>query len=292
MPQRIINQPPIEATCKDDCPPQCEFVFDRVHVSYLIRGGARVMWDIVPEFSDPLPWTFQLQVGKTANNAADDWTDVGLPADNSFYAIDSAQHVFGRTQFTHYRVKLSTTIDTYYSQPTNGLGVLDRRDWRLATEAVRQERVRNRLESQVGYLLKRRSSGLRCTLCTEHQTAETLDPNCPQCFGTGFQCGYYYPMPCVYADIGPKATYTHLDPNRGTVNDIVVQARMLMVPLLESLDVWVSKKTDDRYYIHEIQSIAERKGIPLIANVKLRPAPYSDVIYDIEIPEQIAALEV
>ena len=29
---------------ENECPPSCEDAFDMVHVSYLIRGGTRVMW--------------------------------------------------------------------------------------------------------------------------------------------------------------------------------------------------------------------------------------------------------
>ncbi len=291
MSQQFIVTPPATPTCRDECPSQCNLVFDRVHVSHLIRGGTRVMWDIVPTLTDPFPWTFQLQVGKSANPNADDWEDVGLPLTNSFYAIDGDERVWGRTQNTHYRVKMVTEAATYFSEPTDGLGVLDRRDWRLARETIRQEKLRNRLIGQNGYLLKRRNSGLKCTLCLEYQTDEIQDPNCPQCYGTGFQCGYYYPMPCVWAVLEPRTQRQHLDDSRGTVNDITMRARMLMVPLLESYDIWVAKKTDERYYIHTIQSVADQRGIPLIAQVELRPAPYSDIVYDIEIPDQIAAID-
>ena len=33
---------------------------------------------------------------------------------------------------------------------------------------------------------------------------------------------------------------------RGTVKDIVVTGRMLMLPLIDEQDIWVSRKTDDR----------------------------------------------
>ena len=98
------------------------------------------MWDIIPEFPDPQPWTFQLQVGTTANNAADDWEDVGSPMENSFYAIDGEQRVYGMTNYTHYRVKLVTEAATYYSEPTDGRGIFSPHDWRMAREIVRQER--------------------------------------------------------------------------------------------------------------------------------------------------------
>jgi len=66
---------------------------------------------------------------------------------------------------------------------------------------------------------------------------------------------------------------------------------MLMLPLISENDVWVSRKTDDRYYIRTIQNASEMRGVPLVANVELRPAPYTDVIYDVEIPQQDAWLQ-
>ena len=72
----------------NDCDPSCGSVFDRVVVSRLTRGGTRVMWELLNSFLDPLPHTFSLEVGKTANNQADDWAQVGLSVTNVFVAVD------------------------------------------------------------------------------------------------------------------------------------------------------------------------------------------------------------
>jgi len=289
MPQRIIGQSPLpDATCQDECPSQCESVFDVVHVSYLIRGGTRVCWQLLSTFSDPLPYTFQLQVGQSGNPDADDWADVGTSMENTFYAVDGVKRVYGKTQYTHYRVKMTTSLGTYYSDPVASGGILPPRDWRLASEIVRKEKLRFRYTSQDGYLLKRRITGVPCTQCLDLQTDEVTNPDCTECYGTGLQCGYFYPMGCIWVDLAPKTRRKHIDDAgmRRTVNDIVVTGRMLMMPLLQETDVWVSRETDDRYYIQKIQDVAEIRGVPLVANVELRPAPYTDIIYTIAIPQQ------
>ena len=267
---------------------RCQTAFRRVHVSYLIRGGTRVMWDLVPNFRDPGPWIFQLQVGHTGDPRADDWENVGPPLTNHFFAIDPEQRVFGKSQWSHYRVKLRTPVDDYCSLPERLMGVLSARDWRIAREIVRKERLRNRLAACEGYLLKRRFTGDLCTLCTDTMTDEVRVPHCPQCFGTGYQCGYYYPMDCIWADLSPQANYTDIDPQgmRGTIQETKIQTRMTMIPLIESMDVWVDGDGDDRFYIHNVQHVAELKCVPLVASVELRPAPYSDVVYDVPIPQQ------
>lgn len=295
IPSDTVQNENYFATCEGNpCPASCESVFAMVHVSYLLRGGTRVMWTLMSDFNDLPPWTFQLQVGRTGNPAADDWEDVGLAVDNSCYAIDPEQQNYSKgDQDAHYRVKLTTSDGLYFSDPVAKAGILPPRDWRLAREIVRKERLRHRYANQDGYLLKRRVTGKDCPICLDRQTMEVLDPYCPQCWGTGKECGYYYPLGCVWADLSPVTHRKHLDDQatRGTVLDYVITARMLTLPLIESQDVWVSRKTDDRYYIQSIQNVAEIRGVPLIANAELRLAPFTDVIYRIPIPQQDAWLQ-
>jgi hypothetical protein len=270
------------------CPTSCENIFDMVHVSYLMRGGTRVMWQLLNTFNDPQPWLFQLQTGQTGNPLADDWQDVGIAVENTCYAIDPQQRDFNKTLNTHYRVKLITPNQTYFSDPTAQTGILNVRDWRLAREIVRKEKLRANFTSQDGYLLKRRLTGANCTRCLDLQTMEVKDPYCPQCWGTGKQCGYYYPMACIWVDMAPSASKLNMDDQavRGTIQDVRIKARMLMLPLIGEQDIWVSRKTDTRYYIESIQDIAEIRAVPLIAQVDLRPAPFTDVAYRIPIPQQ------
>lgn len=277
------------------CAPVCQNVFDRVLVSHVIRGGTKIMWQLLQEFVDPGPLLFQLQVGTNADPIDENWTNVGLPVENQFCAIDPDQRVWGKTQYTHYRIKLTTPLGTYYSLPVGGLGILDRRSWRMAREIIRQNRVAFRMGpgGQQGYLLKRRWTGQRCPVCTDLQTNEPRDAYCPTCYGTGFKCGYFYPMSCVWAEFTPKKRHVELDAgqSRGTINDIVVQARMIATDLLSDEDVWVSEKTDDRYYVHSVQNIAEMRGVPLLSMVEMRPIAYTSPIYTIEIPRGMQAME-
>lgn len=290
VPSATVENTNYFATCEGNpCPPSCENVFYMVHVSYLIRGGTRVMWSMNETFNDPQPWVFQLQTGRTGNQNADDWVNVGLPMTNACYAIDPIKRNFSKgDQDTHYRVKLTTPRDSYYSAPVAKAGILLPRDWRLAQEIIRKERLRFRYVTQDGYLLKRRITGKNCPRCLDPQTMEITDPYCTQCWGTGKECGYYYPIGCIWADLSPLTRRRNLDDQamRGTIRDIIVTGRMLMFPLIEEKDVWISRKTDDRYYIESIQDVAEIRGVPLIANVELRPAPFTDVIYNIPIPQQ------
>src|SRR4051812_3180266 len=93
-----------DCPANDACGPDCESVFDRVVVSHMITGPTRVMWELLPTFTDPGPLEFQLQAGATASNDSDDWVDVGLPVADQYFAVDEEQRVWGKTNFTHYRL--------------------------------------------------------------------------------------------------------------------------------------------------------------------------------------------
>ena len=267
----------------------CDAVFERLTVSYLVRGGTIVRWGLKPEFMDPRPHTFQLQVGQSANPDADDWIDVDAPVVDQFVAVDGEQRIYGKMRWQYYRVKLTTDAGVYFSEPTGLMGTLGRRDWRIAREAVRQELVRMKMAAgQLGYLLKRRVTGANCPHCLDQQTKEVRNPSCPYCYGTGKLCGFFYPISCVWADISPKAVHLNIDPSRGTAADIGVRARMLNVWLLSEEDVWIQRSNDDRYYVHSVSNIAEIQGVPIVADVEMRPAPATDVVYTIPIPQQIA----
>lgn len=279
--------------CEKACDDPCRSVFDRVVVRHYIRGGTVVMWELLETFTDPNPLLFQLQVGTTNNPLADDWQNVGLAVENVYSAVDPEQRVWGKTNYTHYRVKVTSPFGVYYSLPTSGMGVLTRGEWLQARELIRQRRVvyRKGFSAQNGYLLKRRWTGQKCPTCLDLQTQECRNPDCQDCYGTGFRCGYYYPMSCVWAQFSPRARRTELDggQGRGTIEDIVVQADMLMTDLMAENDVFVAARTDDRYYIHRVNHTAEIRGVPVSGTVEMRPIPFTSVIYDIPVPEMMAA---
>lgn len=282
--------PTVPDTRTDDCrpclPPCQGRVFERLSVSYLLRGGTLVSWELTDTFRDPAPLSFQLEVGGTANQDSDDWETIGLPVVDGLYAVDDQQRVYGKTNWTHYRVRLTAPSGEYLSPAIGLLGILDHRDWRLAQEIYRKEELRSRSATQQGYLLKRRITGTACE-CVDPQLGESRNPECPLCYGTGIRCGYMLPLPCVWADFSPRTHRTAIDAGgRGTTNNVVTRCRMsLLVPVFQN-DVWCSRRTDDRYYIHNVQHIAEHRGVPLVGQVEMRLAPVSDPIYNVVIPDQ------
>lgn len=269
-------------SCEPTCIPDCEWIFARVLVYSAIPGGTRVEWTLHPQFTDPVPHTFQLQVGRTGSNVSDDWENVGLPVSDAFYAIDDTQRVYGKTQWTHYRIKLTSASGVYYSRPEAALGVLPPSDWRIARAILQSWTVRltKTPAGTEGYLLKRRTCGERCD-CLDPDTLDVVNPQHETCYGTGIVGGYYDPVSCVYAELGLKSRREHIDEQmRGTTHTgSTVHAKLLAIPHLDSRDIWINKTADLRYTINNINSAAEMRGVPLVVETDLRLLPFSDIAY-------------
>lgn len=283
------SAPPEEESadaCQAACPPICQQAFQQVLVYPHIRGGTRVEWMLNSQFQVPPPHRFQLQVSKTGL-ASGDWTNVGLPVVDTFLAVDDQQRVFGKTQWTHYRLELLAGGLLYHSAAYPCSGALQAHDWSrwLGATRIWSDRLRMSAGGQRGYLLKVRHGGQPCN-CLDLDTGEVTKPNHIDCYGTGYLGGYYPAVACHYAELDPENGNNKLDEHRvrGTVDDIVVQAKMLAYPQLFSRDYWVSKDTDVRYEIQQIQNLAEVRGVPVVVGVLLRVAPFSDVIYQFPVP--------
>lgn len=277
--------------CTPRCQEDCSWVFDRIFVwPQIAAGETRVEWSLHPGFNTAGPYVFQLQVGRTGMNTSDDWTNVGAPVTDTFYALDDTQRVYGKFQWTHYRIKLTVGGDIYYSTPVSPLGNLTFQDWNRARDILRQEKVRFRQSAgQEGYLLKRRLYGEPCS-CLNPMTGEVQKPHHEECYGTGIVGGYFEPFPCFYVDQAITSHRSHLDggAGRGTIDDLpVVQGRMLASPQVFSYDVWVDRDSDRRWMLHEIRSIAEVRGVPLVVAAEMRLLPFTHPVYKIAIDGQV-----
>ncbi len=278
----------------DQCFFNCDQIFANVRVTPTIKRGSLVEFELHPAFTDPGPYEFQLQFGRTGSNDSDDWTIVGTAVFDVSFLVDDEVRLYGKTGWAHYRVCLRTATATYFSRPVDVLGILDFQDRRVFMEIMRAQQLYLRKSNGTeGFLLKRRLFGQRCDQdCVDFLTGEVTNPQCPNCFGSGFVGGYFAPIPCIYAALGRKVSHNELDggENRGTVDDkIRVKARILAVPQIFENDVWVDKKNDYRWYIHAIQSAAELRGIPIAVDAEFRFAPFTDPVYSFEIDAQVPA---
>ena len=262
---------------------QKTYPFRRVSVDHILYGPTRVWWQLEPEFNDPGPYTFQLQVGGTGLQEADDWQSIGAPVVNGYSTIDNKRHAAGTVINAHYRVTLTTSNGVYVSQNAPSTGELDERDWTLSREIIRKERLRHRQVSISGYLIKAFRYGPPCPRCRDPLTQESSDIDCPVCFGTGWENGYHPPLPLQCWDLSPQVIEENLDSNlRGTTREnALVTARVIGFPALNYRDIWVNGTSDERWTIRAVKVAAAVRGVPLVYEVQMELIPLSDVSYNI-----------
>ncbi len=257
-------------------------VFRRVAVDNFIAGTRRIWWQLDPRFDPQGACYFQLQHSHTGTPTAADWTNVGEPAQNTYYAVDDTRRLFGKTLNSFYRVSITTAAgDTYISPVANCFGELPDQDWLLMQEIIRKEKLRGEFVSIAGTLLKRMRYGARCPRCRDELTEEVTDGHCEICNGTGYRVGYHPAVPlCVDKSLETIAETTDGE-LRGPVNDEVVQGRVIGFPVpLQKEDIWVDD-TDRRWYVDRVGIIAAKRSMPIILDVVLKLLPFTNAAYRI-----------
>jgi hypothetical protein len=261
-------------------------VFKRITVDHVVVGGTRISWGLQDTFKDTGPYTYQLQVGETGVAGADDWTNVGAAQVDVFFIVDSTRHLYGNRLTHHYRLQLTTSSDSYTSKPAPVYGLLSKRDWLLARAIIRRELLRHEKKaSPNGYLLRRKWTGtvVPDPDVVDPLTGEIVKVDNTSGEGTEFVGGYYAPV-AMFVDLSPETNHVQRDQNRGAVNDLEVQGRAIAFPQLNRRDIWVSATSDRRYKVQRIQNVAEIRAVPLVVNLALRPIPFKDPAYDVDVP--------
>lgn len=253
--------------------------FSRCQVDNMMRGGTVIYWWMDTRFTDPGPWTFQAQWGRTVNGP---WTDiVVVPVTDGYYTLDPEQHLWGKQLDLYYRVYVTTSRGTFFSDPVRADGGLPRRDWLYAREITRKEYL-TLMKGPTGLrgcLLKRRNWGDRCIHSTDHDTAEVTTSRCLECFDIGIVGGYYQPVN-FWLGNSPRQQRIKRDDTQGMTADEIFKARAVPYPYVESGDIWVSSETDRRWFVNTVEKAAVIRDKPLVLNLELKLAPASHIIYD------------
>lgn len=268
--------------------------FKRVAVTHVTKGGSLVCWEMAPTFFPIGPLHFYVDLGWPGT---DEWTALNAePIVDDCCFIDTCQRNWKTLNEVYYRVRLVLPnvegCPVYKSQPTSAIGRLDRKDWLRARDIVRREHLQQRkVDGTAGFLLKRKKFGVKCTRCTEWDTSEITDSNCPICYGTGIVGGYY---PGVEFYLTPTGGWDRkinvATPPRGTNADITDGGnRCMLYPLVDTKDIWVEADADARYIIDSFKVLAEYKGLPLVGSLKMSLAPGSHIVYSVPIEKQLSS---
>lgn len=280
---------PYAYTSRPDQPPNAiptPIPFRRVQVDYLTAGGSRITWELDSSIIDDGPYVFQLQFSRSGIADEADWIDVGPAVEDARYLLDPDQRLWGASlSAANYRVILTTADNHYTSDPAPALGTLDVRGWAEVREILRKEQLMLRqFVGEAGFLLKARRYGTRCS-CVDPDTGEINNSSCPICFGNKFVGGFYAPIPFTFANTTNASIYERVQYNEGvgTVRPRRIFGRVTGDVPVTSRDVWISEGEDRRFYIHEVTSLAQLRGIDIVLRIELRGAPRGDVIHALKI---------
>lgn len=261
------------------------FPFRRVSVDHMVRGVTRIWWQLEPTFNDPGPHYFQVQVGNTGLQNAADWKNVGGPVIDTYFAYDDEWRNTGGVLVTHYRILLTTSNGSYVSQAVSVYGELEEREWVLSREIVRKERLRHEKASTSGYLIKAMRYGKPCRTCRDQLTQEVTNFDCSICNGTGFEVGYFPPLPMQCWDLSPQTFQENQDAQlKGTTREqAMVEARAVGFPQVDKGDIWVNSKSDERWIVMSIKVAAAMRGVPIVYQITLGLIPISSTVYLLEV---------
>lgn len=212
------------------------------------------------------------------------WEPVNTtPVTNTFFYVDTdSNQAFAKK--VYYRIIVDFSGEIHISEPIQAGGFFENAEFFIVHEIMRKEYHRLKHKAgNAGWLLQKRQSGPLCTTCLDWDTRECIDPNCEDCYGTKYTNGYYEAVP-YYMEFLPSEVMDKKVTLPLGEEDIRLQGgRCLAFPILSSNDIYVEKFSNRRYKIHQVKSIAEIRGIPLVYQVALEELHSSRIEFKIPI---------
>jgi hypothetical protein len=262
------------------------FAFDSVEAYITPEEETIVDWKVNPRFefrSDTL--RFYVEIARAAGewerlNPNDPVTDACLYLDRTRYRCGYEDDIF-------YRVVAHDGECEYTSRPAHTLGQLSKRDWLLVRDILRKEYLRLRkYTGTLGWLLRRREYGQKCSRCADFDSEEIVNSSCPLCYGTGFVRGFYNGIP-FYMDFDTASSNRDVKEPFGMEDNAGRSARCIAFPRIATYDLWVHGSSYQRYVIRAYKVGAEIRGVPLIyAPVAVHLLPATDISYKVPIDQR------
>lgn len=257
--------------------------FIKILLSPNFALGHVVEWMIDPVFMEAEPYTYEVEVSGSPKFDEIAYT---FPSTTDFMAIDTTNSKQAVSVDTYYRIKLTTSDrNTYYSNTLLfGSDLEDRRRYHMASEIVRKELLRMRKFTGVeGYLLKQKPFGkVRKDSVDPISGVPVVDTTVD--FGTGIDGGYFAPLKIMISYEDYQSSRVLNQEGLGTSDTVDISFRTLGFPLVESRDIIVDTRADQRFIVKRSAPVIF-PGTSLILTQKLDTSllPYSDNIYKIVI---------
>lgn len=251
--------------------------FEWVYVTTDLRLQKIIHWTMEPTFQSDVPIDFYVDKARSGG----DWQNIAGPITDDCTYIDVVKWNFNKDMNTFYRIRYDRTGggDWVYSVPVRAIGAWKRDDFILARAIAKKEYLSYRKLGLEGVLLKRKEWGTPCPTCLDFDTDEPVDGQCPDCFGTKIQGGYYAPISCMVNPINREQKMDRTD--RALAEDTKRLVRCVAYPtLVKENDLWLDSNNGTRWVIRDVKVATEIKGVPVVYNFTLNRIPMTDVIYE------------
>ena len=259
-----------------------QYPFQRLTVYNSVTGTTFIHWDLHSSMVDRGPYIYQLQVARTPNEKDEEWENRGDAQEDAPFLTDDLTPSYGYALDKYYRVVLTTGEGRYISMAYGCFGQLRPREWKLAKDIRRRERLRAKYTAVPVTVLQKKKYGEKCPYCTSAQSDGSSNANCEYCFGTGYLGGYQTPYKMQVMDISPsRLKEIHYSNSVATFNTAEdrYQARAAGVPELYAGDIIIDLSTDQRFRVTSSPVIAQIHRVPLVRQVDMYLLPYSDIAY-------------
>ncbi len=273
--------------------------FKRVQIVNQPRGGTLIGWELKEGFRSKSAFNFYVDWGYAGT---DEWKVLNTdPIVDSCTYVDLLQRQYDQTPHYYYRVRLVLPTDinpetghckVFTSTPQQANGLWSKMDWLLAREICRKEYLYQRKRTNmtaVGHVLKRKRWGKACIRCTDFDTGEVEAQDCPVCYGTGFEGGYYKAQRLVITLDPPEEHGFAFTEQEGFDHSMNRAGRCVNYPHLDTDDVYVRDDNGERFWIKKIEPIVEVGAIPIVVKPKMKLAPATDIIYTVPLAGNVSS---
>ncbi len=251
--------------------------FDKVQVLPSYLKGFTFLWTISPGFSDQFPWKFRVELGHTN---AGPWEDISGELENTYAWVEPERRRIQATKDPHlfFRITLSTVSDSYVSQVKTPYGDLNRREYLIVQDIMRQVQLEQSHIAGVPVKLWSKAGwGAPCQECRDPISGAVTDADCEECFGTGRRPAYHGPYEVC-------ATFTPQRRDKRQKKDGPAQiytrgVRMVGFPTMKDDDIIVDSADDKRYIIDGVEHQTEIRKIPVVQSATAHLLPTSDAAY-------------
>jgi len=239
-------------------------------------NGFEYVWEINSTFAESFPWKFIIE---QSDVPYDKFKAVSPELINIYRYSEEKRRMVSKDNVLHFRLKMQTPSNTYYSDVIDPHWQLNKKDFLIARKIMYDEYLGQR--NHVGVLVDlwvRVFFGPVCS-CVDPITKDVVTFNCPLCFGTGRQPGYHGPYTtwCTFSPVKKQKGLT--DDNTGPTSNYITSGRLTAVPELKKEDIIVDKASGRYYYIDSVNNVAELRRVPLAQTVELKQVPTSSPIY-------------